>query len=131
MDENCTIKSDINHASSKPDLTVGDIAPSVTLTTEGKIIASDSSTQPLSKKAQKKAAKAAYIAEKKLERRAREKAAKKEKRAEKRAMASTGNLDSEDHEPEKKRLRKDESTKPFNARVVVDLGFDDLMTDKV
>ncbi|KZT70331.1 hypothetical protein DAEQUDRAFT_750450 [Daedalea quercina L-15889] len=87
-------------------------------------------TQSLSKNAQKRLAKAAYIAEQKKERRAAEKQRKKEKKrilAEKRAA---GELD-EDEEARafKKRRTGDGPRRPFRARVVVDLGFDDKMTD--
>ena len=96
-------------------------------------------TQPLSKKAQKRAAKQAYLVEKKLERRVREKEAKKEKkrqRRERQERIAAGEEVSEDDElvdiqPEKKKARRDGPSKPFNARVVVDLGFDDLMSEKV
>ncbi|KXN89454.1 tRNA (guanine(9)-N1)-methyltransferase [Leucoagaricus sp. SymC.cos] len=90
----------------------------------------DPSTQPapLSKSAQKKAARAARLAELKLERRAREKEAKKEKkriRAEKRAA---GELDDEDEAEKVKQKKKPRVT--FGGRVVVDLGFDHLMSEK-
>ncbi|KAI0722475.1 guanine-1-methyltransferase-domain-containing protein [Earliella scabrosa] len=88
--------------------------------------------QPLSKKAQKKLAKAAYIAERKKERRAAEKERKKEKKrvlAEKRAA---GELD-EDEETagrDRKRQKTEQGPRtPFGARVVVDLGFDEKMTE--
>ena len=82
----------------------------------------------LSKSARKKAAKAEKYAAYKLERRAREKETRKEKkraRAEKRAA---GDLDDEheEHAPQTKRLKLE-----FGGRVVIDLGFDDKMTDKV
>ena len=85
-------------------------------------------TQALSKSAQKRAAKTAFLAEKKLERRAREKAARKEKKKQKR---EAGESWYEDEEPSKKKLKRAGPAQPFNARVVVDLGFDDMMTDKV
>jgi hypothetical protein len=84
----------------------------------------------LSKKAQKKAAKAAYYASQKLERRAREKEKKKEKKrvlAEKRAG---GELLAEDVARGKKRAKTAPADR-FGARVVIDLGFDEYMTDKV
>ncbi|KAI0371519.1 hypothetical protein BV20DRAFT_965273 [Pilatotrama ljubarskyi] len=88
---------------------------------------------PLSKKAQKKLAKAAYLAERKKERRAAEKERRKEKKrllAEKRA---TGELDPQEEERERERKRqktdKAGSRTMFDARVVVDLGFDEKMTE--
>ncbi|OSD04443.1 hypothetical protein PYCCODRAFT_1347315, partial [Trametes coccinea BRFM310] len=94
--------------------------------------APDSGAQPLSKKAQKKLAKAAYIAERKKERRAAEKERRKEKKrllAEKRAA---GELDPEEEAELQKRKRQRTDKGPrtfFNARVVVDLGFDEMMTE--
>ncbi|KAJ7098704.1 guanine-1-methyltransferase-domain-containing protein [Mycena belliarum] len=79
-----------------------------------------------SKSSLKKAARREKFAVQKLERRAREKLAKKEKkrvRAEKRAA---GELDEDDEpQPKKRRLGP-----PFGGRVVVDLGFDEKMTEK-
>lgn len=94
-----------------------------------------STTEPLSKKAQKKLAKAAYIAERKKERRAAEKERKKEKRREFALKRDAGELDADELEREQKR-RKTElgATGPrvqFGARVVVDLGFDAKMTENV
>lgn len=77
----------------------------------------------LSKKAQKRAAKAARLQEQKSERRAREREAKKRKRRER---VQAGNVDP------RKRLKTDgQGQTPFAAQVVIDLGFDDMMTDKV
>ncbi|KAL5487700.1 TRM10 [Sanghuangporus weigelae] len=99
--------------------------------------------QPLSKKAQKRAAKAAFIQERKLERRQRERAARKEKQHERRERFVRGELDhkegqgdgrGEGGEPVRKKARKSYANgrgrSPFKARVVVDLGFDSYMTDK-
>lgn len=87
-------------------------------------------TQPLSKKAQKKLARAARTAELKLERRAAEKERKKEKKrllAQKRAA---GELDAQDVQAARKKRRTGEGPRTaFGARVVVDLGFDDMMTE--
>jgi hypothetical protein len=85
--------------------------------------------KPLSKNAIKKAAKAARLAALKLERRAREKEAKKEKkriRAEKRAA---GELDGDEEEEIKRRMKRPKLQ--FGGTVVVDLGFDSMMNDKV
>lgn len=79
-------------------------------------------SQPLSKKAQKRAAKAARLQEQKAERRAREKEAKKRKRRE-RAQAG-------DAEPRKRRKMRGFDQTSFAAQVVIDLDFDDMMTDK-
>lgn len=79
-------------------------------------------SQPLSKKAQKRAAKTARLQEQKAERRAREKEAKKRKRRER---AEAG-----DAEPRKRRKMGGFDQTSFAAQVVIDLGFDDMMTDK-
>ena|ERR1700722_8091669 len=95
------------------------------------VATSDSQDKPLSKSAQKKAAKAAYIATLKLERRAREKEKKKEK---KRAFAekiAAGEVDEGEVRGTKRAKIGNAKTEPFGARVVVDLGFDELMNEKV
>lgn len=98
--------------------------------------ASNSPT-PLSKNQLKKAAKAARFAELKLERRAKEKQAKKEKKLIKAQKRDAGELEEDEAhaEEEKRRTMKRAKTgagqKPFEARVCVDLGFDEMMTDKV
>ncbi|KAF9006692.1 guanine-1-methyltransferase-domain-containing protein [Cyathus striatus] len=80
----------------------------------------------LSKKALKKAAKAEHYAAIKLERRAREREARKEKkriRAEKRAA---GELDEDEENSRQKKRPKLQ----FGGRIVVDLAFDDKMSEK-
>jgi tRNA (guanine9-N1)-methyltransferase len=92
-------------------------------------ITAQDATTPLSKNAIKKAAKAARLATLKLDRRAREKEAKKEKkriRAEKRAA---GELNDEEEEEIKRRMKRPKLQ--FGGTVVVDLGFDSMMNDKV
>lgn len=84
---------------------------------------STTTSQPLSKNAQKKAAKAARLLEQKAERRAREKEAKKRKRRER---AHAGDVD-----PRKRRKMAGDNQITFAAQVVIDLGFDDMMTEKV
>lgn len=88
---------------------------------------------PLSKKGQKKLARAARYQEAKLERRAKEKERKKEKkrlaREETARKREAGEPVSEDEQPRKR--AKTAVAEPFGARLVVDLGFDDKMTDKV
>ncbi|KAI5119595.1 hypothetical protein M0805_005765 [Coniferiporia weirii] len=91
--------------------------------------AGSSNAQPLSKKAQKRIAKAASFAEKKMERRAREKAMRKEKKREKRERAEAGEED-EDDEPQKKKAKHPGPVHPFDAKIVVDLGFDEMMSEK-
>ena len=82
----------------------------------------------LSKKAIKKAAQAERFAAAKIERRAREKEAKKEKKRVIAAKRAAGELDEEDSEKDKRRK------KPriyWGGKVVVDLGFDERMSEKV
>lgn len=97
---------------------------------------SQSEPQPLSKKAQKKLRKAEFLAERKLERRAREKEKKKEKkreRAERIAAGEDVDTAAEDDGRVKKRAKLSHGAprNAFGARVVVDLGFDDKMSEKV
>lgn len=89
-----------------------------------------SNPQALSKKAQKRAAKAARLHELKLERRAREREAKKQKRRERAQAIARGELD-EDICRKSRRTKAGSETQIFDARIVVDLGFDELMSDKV
>ncbi|KAI0686488.1 guanine-1-methyltransferase-domain-containing protein [Cytidiella melzeri] len=87
-------------------------------------------TQPLSKNAQKKLARAARIAEQKQERRAHEKEKKKEKKRQLSAKRAAGELDDEDQGAPRKKARTGAGPRvPFSARIVVDLGFDDLMNE--
>ena len=83
----------------------------------------------LSKKAQKKALKAERLASQKPERRAREKQAKKEKKRVLAQKRAAGELD--ECEDERRRAKRPKTGPAFGGRVVVDLGFDDMMTDKV
>ena len=87
-------------------------------------------TVVLSKKAQKRALKLAKLEERKMERRAKEKAAKKEKKRKRAEKLAAGEQVSED-ERSQKRAKAHDTKKPFAARVVLDLGFDDKMSDKV
>lgn len=93
----------------------------------------DSPTAPatpaLSKSAQKRAERKERLAATKLERRAKEKAAKKEKRRIKAEKRAAGELDSAD-EAESERKKKKPKLE-FGGRVLIDLGFDDKMLEKV
>jgi tRNA (guanine9-N1)-methyltransferase len=100
-------------------LPLGDVADAVAAQTH------------LSKNAQKKLARAARIAEQKKERRVYEKEKKKEKRRELAAKRAAGELDEGEEGGPKKKVRVEGPRTPFNARVVVDLSFDDMMTDNV
>jgi tRNA (guanine9-N1)-methyltransferase len=83
----------------------------------------------LSKKAQKRALKLARQQERKMEHRAKEKAAKKEKKRKRAERLAAGEQLSEDER--QKRAKTNLAKEPFAARVVLDLGFDDKMSDKV
>lgn len=83
----------------------------------------------LSKKAQKRALKMAKLEERKIERRARERASKKEKKRKRAEKIAAGEQVSED-EKSQKRAKVRGTKQPFAARVVLDLGFDDKMSDK-
>lgn len=90
--------------------------------------------QPLSKNAQKKLARAARIAEQKKERRAYEKEKKKEKRRQQAAKRAAGELDDGSADAgaaPRKKARVEGPRTPFDARIVVDLGFDDMMNENV
>lgn len=83
----------------------------------------------LSKSKQRKLARQERLAASKPERRAKERAAKKEKLAEKRRRVEEEGADPyEIGLAKKKKPRKGVS---FNANVVIDLGFDDKMSEKV
>lgn len=84
----------------------------------------------LSKNALKKARKAELIAERKLERRAREREKRKEKKRQRSERIAAGE-DVSDDDRSKKRAKLSAPKAPFGGRVVVDLGFDDKMSDKV
>ena len=101
-----------------------------------------SADQPLSKKALKRQLKTERFQASKLERRAREKAAKKEKKRARRERFENGEQDSADEEVEEREKKRRKIRKAdkedgarkgdvFNARVVVDLGFDGMMSEKV
>lgn len=100
-------------------------------------VSEDHQSQPqiLSKNAQKKLRKAELFAERKLERRAREKEKKKEKKRERAERIAAGEEEEgpEDDVRAKKRAKLNHGLprKAFGARVVVDLGFDDKMSEKV
>ena len=91
------------------------------------------SQPPLSKNAQKRLLKAEKFAAAKAERRARDQEKKRE-RAEKRRAGESEALENADERRTKRRKVQDTKVGPkrvFQARVVVDLAFDDLMTEKV
>jgi tRNA (guanine9-N1)-methyltransferase len=87
----------------------------------------DGAPKALSKSAMKKAAKAERYAAAKLERRAKEKEMKKAKKRLKAEKRSAGELDDE----EEKNRRKKRARLQFGGKIVIDLGFDQLMSEKV
>jgi tRNA (guanine9-N1)-methyltransferase len=116
---------------------IADIANSIEDIQPSLEASSSNTPVPLSKNAQKKAAKAARFAAQKLERRAKEKEAKKANKRIKAQKRAAGELEEDEvlEEEEKKRMMKRAKTgagqQPFGARVCIDLGFDEMMTDKV
>ncbi|QRV87570.1 tRNA (guanine-N(1))-methyltransferase [Ceratobasidium sp. AG-Ba] len=93
--------------------------------------AQTSSTPALSKSAQKRLAKSERFAQLKLERRAREKEEKALKRKEREERLAAGE-DVGPSDSKKRRVSRggEGPVQPFNARIVIDLGFDEKMTDK-
>lgn len=89
-------------------------------------------TAPLSKSAQKRLAKSERFAQIKLERRAREKEEKAAKRKEREEREAAGE-DAGPPEAKKRRVTREGQgpVRPFDARIVIDLGFDEKMTEKV
>lgn len=85
-----------------------------------------SSEAELSKNARKRLLKAEKYASMKAERRARDKE-KKRLRAEKKKA----DTETETTQPDRKKRKVQGPRRVFNARVVIDLGFDDLMSEKV
>ncbi|CEL59470.1 tRNA (guanine(9)-N1)-methyltransferase OS=Cryptococcus neoformans var, neoformans serotype D (strain JEC21 / ATCC MYA-565) GN=TRM10 PE=3 SV=1 [Rhizoctonia solani AG-1 IB] len=85
----------------------------------------------LSKSAQKKLAKAERFAQLKSERRAREKEQKAVKRKEREERLAAGE-DPGPSDAKKRRVSREGQgpVRPFNARIVIDLSFDEKMTEK-
>ncbi|KAF7302127.1 SAM-dependent MTase TRM10-type domain-containing protein [Mycena indigotica] len=81
---------------------------------------------PMTKSAMKKAARRERIAAQRGEKRAREKEVRKAKKREREERRAAGELE-EDDLPKAKRRRVGP---PFGGRVVIDLGFDNSMTEK-
>lgn len=88
-------------------------------------------TQTLSKNQQRKLERQEKLAATKHERRAREKAARKERQAEKRRMVEEEGADPVEIGLRKKARISGSVKRPFNATIIIDLGFDDKMTAKV
>ncbi|KAK4704199.1 hypothetical protein P7C70_g2007, partial [Phenoliferia sp. Uapishka_3] len=86
----------------------------------------DAAPNPLSKTQQKRAAKQALWDAGKADRRAKEKEMKKVKVAEKRKLIELGVIE----KPPPKKQQSTAPKTPYGARVVVDVGFDDKMTEK-
>ena len=128
----CFGQDRVDRCSRHLPLSFPSMSESSTLANTNNITAQDHhGSTPLSKNAIKKAAKAERLAALKLERRAREKEAKKEKkriRAEKRAA---GELDDDEEEDDIRRRTMKRPKLQFGGTVVVDLGFDSMMNDKV
>lgn len=91
----------------------------------------DPSTAPLSKNALKKIAKQERWEAVKLEKRAKEKEAKKAKKRLKAEKRAAGELDDEEEQKASNKRRRIAPHERFGGRVVVDLGFDSMMNEKV
>ena len=103
-----------------PDSTASELAPT------------NPDTPPLSKNAQKKARKAELMKERKLERRVREREARKEKKRKRAERVAAGEELSEDEQARKRAKAAAAGPKtPFDARVLIDLGFEEMMSEKV
>ncbi|KAB5595542.1 hypothetical protein CTheo_1003 [Ceratobasidium theobromae] len=91
----------------------------------------DSTSAPLSKSAQKRLARSERFVQLKLERRAREKAQKAAKRKEREERAAAGK-DVGPSDAKKRRVSREGQGPlcPFDVRIVIDLGFDEKMTEK-
>lgn len=85
-------------------------------------------TKVLSKSAMKKIARAERYAASKLERRAREKEAKKEKKRIKAQKRAAGEPDEDEDNNNRRRKR---ARLQFGGKVVIDLDFDKMMSEKV
>ncbi|KAK1232103.1 tRNA (guanine(9)-N(1))-methyltransferase [Marasmius sp. AFHP31] len=93
--------------------------------------AEDEQSEPkLSKKGMKKAARRQAIQEQKKERRAREKEARKEKKKILHQKRLAGELDDDEKALLEQRAKKRRKLEPFGGKVVVDLGFDEKMSEK-
>lgn len=114
---------------------MSELDPNATLTpaepVDPEVVADQPAEQELSKKARKKLAKTAYFESIKMERRAREKEVKKEKKRVLAQKRAAGELDSEEEEQLRAKKKPKASKPDFYGKVVVDLGFDDKMNDKV
>ncbi|EIN10945.1 hypothetical protein PUNSTDRAFT_51512 [Punctularia strigosozonata HHB-11173 SS5] len=113
---------------------MAETGPAETLLGDIPSTSAPTSSAPLSKNAQKKAAKAQRLAEIKVKKRQLEKEKRKEKKRIREEKRAAGELDESELKEEEERARKKARLfgpkQPFGARVVVDLGFDDKMTEK-
>lgn len=103
----------------------------------------DSADAPMSKKAIKRAARTAAMEATKAERRLKERTGRRERKAAQKADADAGINVEEFNQQKEERLQKRlkearfdnmNKQKPgtfFNARIIIDLGFDELMADTV
>ncbi|KAG7097388.1 hypothetical protein E1B28_004738 [Marasmius oreades] len=89
-----------------------------------------SSEPTLSKSAMKKTARKQALQEHKKERRAREKEMRKEKKKTLHQKRLAGELDEDEKALLEQRRKKRRKLEPFGGRVVVDLGFDEKMSEK-
>ncbi|KAL0580520.1 tRNA (guanine(9)-N(1))-methyltransferase [Marasmius crinis-equi] len=113
------------------DQDTNDTKEEVVLSEPTQIQENDVSSEPkMSKSAMKKAARRQAIQEQKKERRAREKEMRKEKKRVLHQKRLAGELDEDEKALLEQRAKKRRKLEPFGGKVVVDLGFDDKMTEK-
>lgn len=97
-------------------------------------VSTPDSQLPLSKNARKRLLKAERYAASKAERRARDKEKKRERAAKRRAATPDALGDAERRAAKRRKMEDAAKLGPksvFQARVVIDLAFDDLMSEKV
>ncbi|GJN91985.1 hypothetical protein Rhopal_005013-T1 [Rhodotorula paludigena] len=115
-------------AAAAPQASSATDSPAAAAQGEGASASADASSSqpPLSKSALKRQRKQEAFQAQKLQRRAYEKEKRKAKAAEVKRLVQEGKMEA----PQPKKKRVVGKQEPHGARVVIDMGFDELMTDK-